>query len=172
MLPSGQIQAKWWYSQGIYIGFENSRDLIEYIFCLVNKAPGSVCNIDIRHEQFAQLKYFHNDVENEDIELVLYKGAQNLRHNIFNSTLDIYKPWYDNVFIINNSNQSLIKHRLLWLTSHKYALLSGIPCKMPMYLWEINLIWFDFEPFVRENRSRMDSLTKCQWYRALMFSLL
>ena len=35
-----------------------------------------------------------------------------------------------------NGNQ-LAKHQLLCLTSHEYALLSGTPCKMSMYLWEI-----------------------------------
>ena len=47
------------------------------------------------------------------------------------------------LFFFFFKGSQLDKHQLLWLTSHEYALLSWIPCKMLMHLWEINLIWFD-----------------------------
>ena len=50
------------------------------------------------------------------------------------------------LFFSLKGNQ-LDKHQLPWLTSHEYALLSGIHCKISMYLWEINLIWFDLVCF-------------------------
>ena len=46
-------------------------------------------------------------------------------------------------FLFLLKGNQLDKHQLPWLTSHEYALLSGIHCKISMYLWEINLIWFD-----------------------------
>ena len=57
---------------------------------------------------------------------------------IINTSSLLFLPF---LFLLKGNQ--LDKHQLLWLTSHGHALLSGIPCKMFMYLWETNSIWFD-----------------------------
>ena len=51
--------------------------------------------------------------------------------------------YFSFLFCFLLKGNQLDKHQLLWLTPHGHALLSGIPCKTFMYLWETNLIWFD-----------------------------